>query len=112
MHPNGLFSMKSLYSAIIKEDVPNLHKRLWNLKAPVKINIFYGIFVKESSSPKITWLNEIGRSVKHAISVKTTIQCSTAALILIVWFGTLSYVLEIPKTNIHFKYVRKLTSTL
>jgi hypothetical protein len=47
LHPNGQFSVKSLYLALIKEDVPNLNKRLWKIKAPLKIKIFYGIFIGE-----------------------------------------------------------------
>jgi hypothetical protein len=38
--PNGQFSVKSHYLALIHLDVPNINKRLWKLKAPLKIKIF------------------------------------------------------------------------
>jgi hypothetical protein len=37
---SGQFSVKSHYMALIHSDVPNLNKRLWNLKVPLKIKIF------------------------------------------------------------------------
>jgi hypothetical protein len=37
---SGQFSMKSHYQALIKNEVPNLNKRLWKLKAPLKIKVF------------------------------------------------------------------------
>lgn len=40
LDPNGKFSMKSHYLALIHLDVPNLNQRLWKLKAPLKSKIF------------------------------------------------------------------------
>jgi hypothetical protein len=40
LDPNGKFSMKSHYLALIHSDVPNLNQRLWKLKAPLKSKIF------------------------------------------------------------------------
>jgi hypothetical protein len=40
LHPNGQFSVKSHYKALIQTPVPNLNKRLWKLKAPLKLKIF------------------------------------------------------------------------
>jgi hypothetical protein len=37
---SGQFSVKSHYMALIHSDVPNLNRRLWNLKVPLKIKIF------------------------------------------------------------------------
>jgi hypothetical protein len=37
---NKQFSDKSHYLVLIHLDVPNLNKRLWKLKAPLKIKIF------------------------------------------------------------------------
>jgi hypothetical protein len=37
LHPNGKFSLKSHYLAMIHADVPKLNKDLWKLKAPLKI---------------------------------------------------------------------------
>ncbi|WVZ97015.1 LOW QUALITY PROTEIN: hypothetical protein U9M48_042582, partial [Paspalum notatum var. saurae] len=34
LHPNGKFSIKSYYLALIHTDVPNINKPLWSLKAP------------------------------------------------------------------------------
>jgi hypothetical protein len=38
--PNRQFTVKSHYLALIHLDVPNINKRLWKLKAPLKIKIF------------------------------------------------------------------------
>jgi hypothetical protein len=35
----GQFLVKSHYQALIKNKVPNLNKRLWELKAPLKIKV-------------------------------------------------------------------------
>jgi hypothetical protein len=40
LHPNGKFSVKSHYLAMIHTDVPNLNKDLWKLKVSLKIEIF------------------------------------------------------------------------
>jgi hypothetical protein len=43
LHPNGQFSVNSHYKALIQIPVPNLNKRLWKLKAPLKLKILCGI---------------------------------------------------------------------
>jgi hypothetical protein len=40
LDPNGQFSVKSHYSALIHQDVPSLNKIIWKTKTPLKINIF------------------------------------------------------------------------
>jgi hypothetical protein len=60
LHPNGQFSVKSLYLALIKEDVPNLNKRLWKIKAPLKIKIFLwylrrGVILTKDNLAKRNW---------------------------------------------------------
>jgi hypothetical protein len=40
LDPKGQFSVKSHYSALIHQDVPNLNKIIWKTKAPLKIKIF------------------------------------------------------------------------
>jgi hypothetical protein len=37
---SGQFSVKSHYMTLIHSDVPNLNRRLWNLKVSLKIKIF------------------------------------------------------------------------
>ena len=37
---NGQFSVKSHYQALIKNDIPDTYKRIWKLKAPLKIKVF------------------------------------------------------------------------
>ncbi|WVZ90617.1 hypothetical protein U9M48_036902 [Paspalum notatum var. saurae] len=44
LHPNGKFLVKSHYLALIHTDVPNINKRHWSLKAPLKIKSFFGIY--------------------------------------------------------------------
>ena len=36
----GVFSVKSHYLGLINQNTPNLNKRIWKLKAPLKIKIF------------------------------------------------------------------------
>lgn len=40
LDPTGVFSVKSHYMGLINQDVPNLNKRIWKLKAPLKIKNF------------------------------------------------------------------------
>ena len=35
----GVFSVKSHYLGLINQNIPNLNKRIWKLKAPLKIKI-------------------------------------------------------------------------
>jgi hypothetical protein len=60
LHPNGQFSVKSHYLALIQNDVPNLNKRLWKLKTPLKIKIFLwylrrGIVLTKDNLAKRNW---------------------------------------------------------
>jgi hypothetical protein len=60
LHPIGQFSVKSLYLALIKEEVPNLNKRLWRIKAPLKIKIFLwylrrGVLLTKDNLAKRNW---------------------------------------------------------
>ena len=36
----GIFSVKSHYLGLMNQNVPNINKKLWKLKAPLKINFF------------------------------------------------------------------------
>ena len=36
----AVFSVKSHYLGLINQNIPNLNKRIWKLKAPLKIKIF------------------------------------------------------------------------
>jgi hypothetical protein len=58
--PNGKFFVKSHYLALIHSDVPNLDKRLWKLKAPLKIKIFLwylrrGVILTKDNLAKRNW---------------------------------------------------------
>jgi len=37
LHPNGKFSVKSHYQALLHTDIPNINKLIWKVKAPLKI---------------------------------------------------------------------------
>jgi hypothetical protein len=57
---SGQFSVKSHYMALIHSDVPNLNKRLWNLKVPLKIKIFLwylrrGVILTKDNLAKRNW---------------------------------------------------------
>jgi hypothetical protein len=57
---NGQFSVKSHYLALIHVDVPNLNKRLWKLKACLKIKIFLwylrrGVILTKDNLAKRNW---------------------------------------------------------
>ena len=38
--PNGQFSVKSLYTTLVFNNIPNLNRNLWKLKTPLKIKVF------------------------------------------------------------------------
>jgi hypothetical protein len=42
--PNGQFSIKSHYLVLIHADVPNMNKRIWKLKVPLKSKSSFGIY--------------------------------------------------------------------
>ena len=54
------FSVKSHYLGLINQNVPNLNKRLWKLKAPLKIKIFLwylrrGVILTKDNLAKRNW---------------------------------------------------------
>jgi len=56
----GEFSVKSHYLGLIYQNVPNLSKQLWKLKAPLKIKIFLwylhrGIILTKGNLAKRNW---------------------------------------------------------
>jgi hypothetical protein len=60
LHPNGQFSIKSHYLAMIHNDIPNINKGLWKLKAPLKIKIFLwylrrGVVLTKDNLVKHNW---------------------------------------------------------
>jgi len=40
LDPTGVFTVKTHYHGLINQNVPNTTKKLWKLKAPLKIKIF------------------------------------------------------------------------
>ena len=65
----GVFSVKSQYLGLINQDTPNLNKRIWKLKAPLKIKIFSGILDEVLFLQKIILQNGIGRRTNSVVSV-------------------------------------------
>jgi hypothetical protein len=60
LHPNGQFSVKSHYLALIQNDVLNLNKRLWKLKTSLKIKILLwylrrGLVLTKDNLAKRNW---------------------------------------------------------
>ena len=56
----GEFSVKSHYLGLIYQNVPNLNKRLWKHKAPLKIKIFLwylrrGVILTKDNLAKLNW---------------------------------------------------------
>jgi hypothetical protein len=50
LHPNGNFSVRSLYNAIIQSDIPvDGNKKIWKMKIPLKLRSLVGICVEGSS---------------------------------------------------------------
>src|SRR5438105_7413464 len=52
--------MKSHYQALINSDVPNIHKRLWKLKALLKLKVFLwylrrGVVLTKDKLAKCNW---------------------------------------------------------
>ncbi len=38
--PNGVFSVNSLYLALVHTGIPNINRRIWKIKVPLKVKIF------------------------------------------------------------------------
>ena len=56
----GVFSVKSHYPELINQNIPNLNKIIWKLKAPLKIKIFLwylrrGVFLTKDNIAKWNW---------------------------------------------------------
>ena len=56
----GIFSVKSHYLGLINQNTPNLNKRIWKLKAPLKIKIFLwylrrGVILTKDNLAKRNW---------------------------------------------------------
>ncbi len=45
--PDGRFLVKSHYFALAHMGAPNINKTIWKLKMPLKVKIFFGIYVEE-----------------------------------------------------------------
>jgi hypothetical protein len=61
---SGQFSVKSHYLALIHSDVPNLNRRLWKLKVPLKIKIFLwylrrGVILTKDNLAKRNWQGSV-----------------------------------------------------
>ncbi|WVZ50897.1 hypothetical protein U9M48_002104, partial [Paspalum notatum var. saurae] len=59
---NGEFSVRSHYQALIRVDVPNLNKKIWKIKAPLKVKIFLwylrkGVILMKDNLAKPLWLS-------------------------------------------------------
>jgi hypothetical protein len=70
LSPNGQFSVKSHYIGLIYLDVPNLNKKLWKLKAPIKIKIFLwflrkSVILTEDNLAKRNWNGSVKYSFCH-----------------------------------------------
>ncbi|WVZ71541.1 hypothetical protein U9M48_020116 [Paspalum notatum var. saurae] len=57
---NGVFSVKSLYQALIRVEVPNLNKKIWKNRAPLKVKIFLwylrkGVLLTKDNLAKRKW---------------------------------------------------------
>jgi len=55
-----VFTVKSHYLGLIHQDIPNLNKRIWKLKTPLKINFFLwylkrGVILTKNNLAKRNW---------------------------------------------------------
>jgi hypothetical protein len=61
LHPNGMFSVSSLYNAIIQFDIPvDDNKKIWKMKIPLKTKIFgwyvrRGVIITKDNLVKRNW---------------------------------------------------------
>lgn len=58
--PNGQFSVKSLYTALVFNNIPNLNRNLWKLEASLKIKVFLwylrrGMVLTKDNLAKKNW---------------------------------------------------------
>jgi hypothetical protein len=85
----GQFSMKSHYQALIKIEVPNLNKRLWKLKAPLKIKVFLwylrrGVILTKDNLAKRNWHGFLSCCFCHKLE---TIKHLFFNVVSLVWLG-------------------------
>jgi hypothetical protein len=71
---SGQFSVKSHYLALIHVDVPNLNKRLWKLKVPLKIKIFLwymqrGVVLTKDNWAKRNWQGSVLCCFCHNVEI-------------------------------------------
>jgi hypothetical protein len=60
LHPNGKFSVKSHYQALLHTDILNINRLIWKVKAPLKIKIFLwylrrGVILTKDNLVKRNW---------------------------------------------------------
>lgn len=60
LRPDKYFSIKSHYLELIHQDIPNLNKKIWKLKTPLKINFFLwylrrGVILTKNNLTKRNW---------------------------------------------------------
>ena len=60
LDPTGVFTVKTHYRGLINQNVPNRNKKLWKLKAPLKIKIFLwylkrGVILTKDNLAKRNW---------------------------------------------------------
>jgi len=47
LHQNGLFSVKSMYKALVTAEAVPYNTFIWKLKLPLKIKVFFGTCTRE-----------------------------------------------------------------
>jgi hypothetical protein len=65
---------------MIQSYVPNLHKSLWKLKAPLKVKVFCGTYVEQLFWPHTIQLNATIKEAKQAPFVTKMRQLGTCFL--------------------------------
>jgi hypothetical protein len=74
----GQFSVKSHYSALIHQGVPNLNKIIWKTKAPLKIFMWY--LQRVVVLTKDNLINIIGKAVRSVAFITRIRHLSTFSL--------------------------------
>ncbi|WVZ90235.1 hypothetical protein U9M48_036551 [Paspalum notatum var. saurae] len=68
--PNGRFSVKSHYAALMLKNIPNVNRNFWKLKVPLKVKIFLwylrkGVILTKDNLTKRRWQGSLTCAFCH-----------------------------------------------
>ena len=107
---SGVFSVKSHYPGLIHQDTPNLNKKLWKLKTPLKTKIFLwylkrGVILTKDNLVRRNWQGNQQRCFCHK---NETIQHLFSTAESHEWYGFRSIRPGHTQTSQHVQYILEM----